>query len=249
MLRHYSREFPLVELNFTFYRPPTPEMLSRLADQAAPGFQFWVKLPRSLSHDEKTDDLDSFREAVETLRRRGQLLGVLCQLPQATHREQKHVSWLDRLAYEMSPYGLAVEFRHHSWSDPEVPRWLAERKVDLVSVDAPDLPGLYPSGPVHSCSTMYVRFHSRNGRNWYQSDKQRYDYSFSNAELGLWIEHLRRESPVIDKAFLLFNNCHRANAPLNARRMKELLARTAPELVLTSPAPSVPEPTQQLMFE
>jgi uncharacterized protein YecE (DUF72 family) len=248
MLRCYSREFPLVELNFTFYRPPTAEMLSRLADQVASGFQFWVKLPRSLSHDEKTDDLDSFREAVAALRRRGQLLGVLCQLPQATHRKQKHISWLDRLAYELGAFGLAVEFRHHSWFDPEVPRWLAERRIDLVSVDAPDLPGLYPSGPVHSRSTLYVRFHSRNGRTWYQSDKQRYDYSFSDAELTPWIDYLKVESPTINKAYLLFNNCHRANAPLNARRMRELLSRAAPPFVLASVV-SAPEPTQGLMFE
>ena len=32
MLSYYARQFPLVELNFTFYRPTTPEMLGRIAD-------------------------------------------------------------------------------------------------------------------------------------------------------------------------------------------------------------------------
>ena len=31
MLAHYCRHFPLVELNFTFYRMPTASMLGRLA--------------------------------------------------------------------------------------------------------------------------------------------------------------------------------------------------------------------------
>jgi uncharacterized protein YecE (DUF72 family) len=32
MLAYHPRHFPLVELNFTFYRPTTPEMLGRIAD-------------------------------------------------------------------------------------------------------------------------------------------------------------------------------------------------------------------------
>ena len=51
MLAYYSRRFPLVELNFTFYRPPTPEMLAKLAAQTPDGFQFLVKLPQSISHE------------------------------------------------------------------------------------------------------------------------------------------------------------------------------------------------------
>src|SRR5438067_1393579 len=57
MLAYYSRRFPLVELNFTFYRPPTPQMLAKLADQTPPGFRFLVKLPRTISHEQSPRDL------------------------------------------------------------------------------------------------------------------------------------------------------------------------------------------------
>jgi len=90
MLAHYVRHFPLVELNFTFYRLPTPAMLARLADQTPPGFQFVVKLPRTLSHDEDPRDLPPFRLAVEELRVRDRLLGLLGQLPQSTHDTERH---------------------------------------------------------------------------------------------------------------------------------------------------------------
>src|SRR5437588_3285795 len=72
MLGYYARQFPLVELNFTFYRPPTPDMLARMAGQTPPGFQFLVKLPRSISHDRSPDDIDCFRKAALELDRRGQ---------------------------------------------------------------------------------------------------------------------------------------------------------------------------------
>ena len=32
LLSYYAKHFPLVELNFTFYRPPTATMLARLAE-------------------------------------------------------------------------------------------------------------------------------------------------------------------------------------------------------------------------
>ena len=52
MLASYARSFPLVELNFAYYRVPTPAMLARMAGQTPDGFQFLVKLHRSLSHEQ-----------------------------------------------------------------------------------------------------------------------------------------------------------------------------------------------------
>src|SRR5262245_33382904 len=94
MLPYYSQHFPLVELNFTFYRAPTAAMLARIADLTPAGFQFLVKLPRSLSHEQRNDDLLTFRNAVKELQGREQLLGVLCQLPQSFHATRRNRTWL-----------------------------------------------------------------------------------------------------------------------------------------------------------
>jgi uncharacterized protein YecE (DUF72 family) len=247
LLTYYAQHFPLVELNFTFYRPPTATMLARLAEQTPEGFQFIVKMPRTLSHEKKPDDLPGFRLAVEELERRSRLLGVLCQLPQATHHLSRHRAWLERLAGELPRNRLAVEFRHHSWFHPEVNAWLGERGMHLVAVDVPDLPGLYPRGLVRSTPLLYVRFHSRHAGNWYQGDVNRYDYSFSDQELGEWIESIRQS--MSERVFLLFNNCKRSQAAANAQRMRELLERMAPEMELVVPFASPrQEPRQQLLF-
>jgi uncharacterized protein YecE (DUF72 family) len=250
MLSYYCRRFPLVELNFTFYRLPTPSMLARLADQTPAGFQFLVKMPRSLSHDETSGDLEAFRDAVNELKQRGQLLGLLCQLPQAAHDEARHRNWIEKLASEFAGYGLAVEFRHRSWNHPETLPWLAEKKLVPVSVDVPDLPGLFPTGLLEAGPLLYVRFHSRNAAKWYlkDKDKQRYDYHYSDDDLAEWIEALSR-SPHAERALLLFNNCYRSQAAQNAERIKELLLRLAPDLELVAPfATAETEPRQQLLF-
>src|SRR5262245_20949485 len=176
MLAFYCHHFPLVELNFTFYRLPTPAMLARLADQTPAGFQFLVKLPRTLSHDEDPRELSAFRDAVREVETRGRLAGLLCQMPQATHFGPRPQRWLERIAGELAGLHLAVEFRHASWARPDLPAWLQKQGLGLVAVDVPELPNLYPRGLVQSGPAVYVRFHSRNAGNWYRSDKDRYDF-------------------------------------------------------------------------
>jgi uncharacterized protein YecE (DUF72 family) len=248
MLAYYSREFPLVELNFTFYRPPTGDMLARIADQTPPGFQFLVKLPRTLSHEENPADLPGFRHAVEQLRARGKLLGLLCQLPQATHYTRRDLAWLERLGGELLGLGLAVEFRHRSWNRQDVADWLGKLQIDLVSVDAPDLPALFPRGLVRSTPNLYVRWHSRNADNWYAGDKDRYDYHYSDAELGEWIDDLAAAAPSAGRAVLLFNNCHRSQAVDNARRMRTLIGQSVPGLDVVQPTGTA-EPVQRSLFD
>jgi uncharacterized protein YecE (DUF72 family) len=250
MLDYYCRHFPLVELNFTFYHPPTAEMLTRPARRTPEGFQFLVKMPRVLSHERQLAALIPFRDAVAALHRRGRLLGLLCQLPQSAHHDRSALAWLDVLAHELAPYRLAFEFRHRSWQQADVAPWLEERGAELVSVDAPDLPGLYPSGLVRAGERIYIRLHSRNADNWYRSDKDRYDFDFTAPMLQEWITALRDSSATAGHALVLFNNCHRAHAAANAQRLRELLEQHAPELHIVQPftAPSE-EPRQRLLFD
>jgi uncharacterized protein YecE (DUF72 family) len=248
MLAYYAREFPLVELNFSFYRLPTTGQLAKLAAQTPAGFQFLVKIPRTLSHDRNPAELPAFREAVAELKDKGRLLGVLAQLPQSCHHDRDARAWVEFLGSGLGDCSLAVEFRHRSWARPDVPAWLADRGLDLVAVDVPELPGLYPRGLVRTSSTAYVRFHSRVAGNWYQSDKERYDYDYSDAELTGWVSALAADLPADGKALLLFNNCHRSQAVLNARRMRELVGRLAPQLGPVGPV-GPPEPQQRSLFD
>src|SRR5439155_839544 len=104
---------------------------------------------------------------------------------------------------------LAVEFRHRSWAVSDLSGWLGDLHLDLVAVDAPNLPGLFPSGWVQSSPRAYVRLHSRNGDNWYRSDKERYDYDYSDAELGDWVAEAEAREVLggTERALFLFNNC------------------------------------------
>jgi uncharacterized protein YecE (DUF72 family) len=249
MLKYYSRCFPLVELNFTFYRLPTPSMLARLAEQSPEPFQFIVKLPSTISHEEDPCDLAPFRLAVDELAQRGRLLSLLCQLPQASHDNLARRRWLKTVRDALAGYPLGVEFRHRSWHRPGVAEWLCEHGMDLVAVDVPDIPALYPRGLVESGARIYVRFHSRNAGAWYGSDKERYDYDYSDTEMQEWIHDLQRSPAGAERALLLFNNCQRNHAVINAQRMRELILRDAPALDVVEPPVMPAAPEQRLLFE
>ena len=248
-LAHYCRFFPLVELNFTFYRPPTAAVLARFADGTPPGFQFLVKVPHSISHEQSRRDLPGLRPALAPLEQRGKLAGLLCQFPQSAHYDGRTRGWLRTLATEFAGLRAAVEFRHRSWARPDVPLWLAEHGMGLVAVDVPYLRGLYPRGWVQAGTRAYVRFHSRVAANWYEGDKERYDFLYSDADLNEWIDEAAgAQAAGTQETLFLFNNCHRGQAVVNARRMQELIARRAPQLELV-PSFGAPPSVQRSLFE
>jgi uncharacterized protein YecE (DUF72 family) len=248
MLGCYARHFPLVELNYTFYRPPTASALAALAEKTPPGFRFVVKIPQTISHERRPDDLPSFRLAAGELARRGKLAGVLLQLPQSNHYGKHNLNWLASLAKPLEGLRPAVEFRHHSWARPEVPRWLAGHGMDLVAVDVPTLPGLYPRGWVQAADRAYVRLHSRNAGNWYAGEKSRYDYLYPDDELAGWVDETVAHAANTGEALFLFNNCHGGQAAYNARRLAALFARRAPELPVVAPSGG-PSHVQRTLFE
>ncbi len=250
MLPYYVTRFPLVELNYTFYRVPGPEELARLAERTPAGFQFVVKLHQSLTHEHQFANARPFRQALESLARRGQLLMLLAQYPQRFHHDSSSLNQLQALADRFAGFSLAVEFRHVSWHQPEVEEWLRERGLHLVSVDAPTIPALYPSGLVQSGRLLYARFHSRRISSWYASDdKNRYDYLYSDEELREWLNALRSRVPLADRALLLFNNCLRSQAAVNAQRLAELLRGLGPNFQVVEPfAPPLPDGRQGQLF-
>ncbi|HEY1380176.1 MAG TPA: DUF72 domain-containing protein [Gemmataceae bacterium] len=248
LLTHYARHFPLVELNFTFYRTPTAESLVRLADRTPAGFQFAVKLPKSLTHDRRPEELGQFREAVAALHAQGRLAGTVAQFPQAAHNTPAARRWLVYLGRELAGLRLAVEFRHVSWSDMRVPAWREGHGVGLIAVDVPELPLLYPCGLVCSGRRIHVRFHSRNPAAWYGSDVERHDYDYSDAECREWAAALRNGAGAADEAVLVFCNCVGTQGLDSARRMAAAVAECGPELAVVEPfAAAVPQ--QRSLFE
>lgn len=240
MLAFYAGRFPAVELNFTWYQMPRADALDRMRRRVPPSFCFAVKLNRTLTHEvsptEWRGNARRFRDGVAPLIQSGQLGAVLVQLPPSFHRSLDHRRYLANLLDALAGLPLAVEFRHASWAvgpaAEKVAAAMAARRVALVAVDSPRLPGLYPPpqmapfGMVTHPGLFYLRLHGRNARGWRSGNmQQQFDYDYSDAELREWTDG--RVPNMADQAargLIFFNNHVRGQAPRNAEMLVERLA-------------------------
>ena len=136
MLAFYAEHFNTVEVNYTFYRMPTPALLEGWSQGTPDGFTFTLKAPRRITHDSKLQRCEDLTRAFcQTALTLGTKLGVLLfQLPPTFKRDDGVLTSF----LELLPEGVraAVEFRHASWHDDAVFEALRRRNVALCIADS-----------------------------------------------------------------------------------------------------------------
>jgi uncharacterized protein YecE (DUF72 family) len=211
-LAHYATVFDTVEVNTTFYRLARPAAVAAWVAETPGDFLFAVKASRYLTHMKRLTDMDRgvrrLYEGIAPLVDSPKLGPMLWQLPHTFHRDD------DRLAFalERLPAGdHCFEFRHPSWFTPPVYDLLRTHGAALVYGDDPRRPF---QELVLTAPWTFLRFHhGARGRRG----------NYSEAELREWaarIRAVRSEAAV----FAYFNNDWEGFAPLNARRLRMLLA-------------------------
>src|SRR5262245_53780604 len=120
MLRFYASRFPAVEINNTFYRMPSRELLARWVEETPAGFTFVLKAPQRITHQGRLKNTgDPLGFFLETAGAMGARLGpLLFQLPPNFQKDVERLrACLGLLPKERR---AACEFRHDSWTDSEV---------------------------------------------------------------------------------------------------------------------------------
>jgi uncharacterized protein YecE (DUF72 family) len=147
-LRWYAERFDTVEIDSTYYRMPTPELVGQWASRVPEGFVFHVKafapmtrhpvrlevLPPELRDGVRADAKGRvdrmprearaevfrlFREALEPMRAAGSLGGILLQLAPYVVYKEHSLEYLEWAQEQLPGDDLLVEFRHRSWLDDE----------------------------------------------------------------------------------------------------------------------------------
>lgn len=235
-----AKYFDTVEINSSFYHPPTPETarswLRRIAHN--PHFIFTAKLYRSFTHERgkaTAEDERLFREGIDPLMEAGKLGAVLLQFPWSFKNESKERAYLSRLAERFKDYPLVVELRHESWNHPRILQTLEDLGVGLCDIDQPQFANsIKPSAEVTS-SIGYIRLHGRNYQNWFREEAnvlERYDYLYSHDELEPWVGRIKQVAEKAKQTFVITNNHARGQSLVNAF---EILAHLEAERV---PGPS-----------
>jgi len=231
MLGSYAAMFPVTEVTHTWYQMPKADAVERLRRQVPAEFLFSALLTRTLTHEvdrgQWRREVARYRDGIAPLLQTRQLVAVLAQFGEDFDRSLEHRQYLAALLDELAGVPLAVEFRHDSWVHGRVSAELERRKVTLVSVDAPPLPGFFPSlSVVTNPELFYVRFHGRNAPGWRSGSLvQQCTYDYRDEELQEWIDD--RILSMAERArcgVVFFTNHPFGHAVRNARRLGELLA-------------------------
>src|SRR5439155_13009837 len=121
-LAFYSRAFDIVEVNMTYYRIPQPRVLEQMEKKTPPEFRFVVKLNHAMTHERTADRAvyQEFLRAIEPLRDAGKFEGLLAQFPWAFRHGRPSLDHLRLLRENLPGMPLFVEFRHDSWTAPDV---------------------------------------------------------------------------------------------------------------------------------
>jgi uncharacterized protein YecE (DUF72 family) len=137
-LPYYASRFPTVEINYTFYRMPTPKLVAGWRAQVPPEFRFTLKAPKRITHDRRlraADVADSLQGFIAAATELGpQLAALLFQLPP---NFKKDIGVLNEFLSLLPPKTTAAfEFRHESWLDHAVYDALRARNVALCIADS-----------------------------------------------------------------------------------------------------------------
>jgi uncharacterized protein YecE (DUF72 family) len=228
MLEFYAKHFPAVEINSTYYHIPPARNMAAMAKRAEGRLEFAVKAHQDMTHarEKLNSALPAFREAIQPLREAGALGCVLLQFPFSFKATAENSAFLRRIAGELAPDPVVVEFRHRSWTTDETFGLLRELGVAYCCVDEPRLPNLPPPVVRATAPMAYVRFHGRNRQKWWTHAEawERYDYLYSEAELLEWVPKIRSLADITQNCYAFFNNHARGQAVTNAQMLLRLLS-------------------------
>jgi uncharacterized protein YecE (DUF72 family) len=207
-LPFYAQAFNTVEINMTFYRLPSREILANWAALTPPGFTFTLKANRRITHLSRLrnvgHDVSFFYRLAETL---GDKAGcILFQLPPALTRDDALLE--DFLAVLSPEHKNVIEFRDASRYAEDIYYRLRRHGIGFCVVSSAKV----PPDAVLTSDTAYFRFHGLTGG---------YRHNYSDEELRHWAGVIRSTGGA--RTFVYFNNDYQAFAVRNGLRLREIL--------------------------
>src|SRR5512146_549183 len=171
---------------------------------------------------------DRFLAALEPLRATDKLGAILLQFPPWFPISRANKAYIVSCAERVAPRRVCVEFRNRTWmtedNQQETLDFLSAHNLPYVCVDEPQgYPNSVPPVLAATSDLAVVRLHGHSDQ-WQSKDiQQRFRYRYDDKELEEWAGQVRRLANDADETHVVFNNCYRDYAHVNAREMERLL--------------------------
>jgi uncharacterized protein YecE (DUF72 family) len=214
-LQRYSHTFRCAEINSSFHRPHAAATYAKWAKSTPGNFRFAVKLPRTITHDQRLRrsrvPLERFLDEVSGL---GRKLGpLLVQLPPSLDFNGRVVGRFFELLRRYHDGAVVCEPRHETWFSPRAEALLIRFKVARVAADPPPAPGADSFGGW--TELVYYRLHGAPRKYWSR---------YASDYLGALGRAMRSTSRAAD-VWCVFDNTASGAALENAWELNELLGQ------------------------
>ena len=167
-IEYYATQFRCVEIDATFYRPPSQKNVDTWNRRTPEGFQFAAKTPRVITHEKiLVDALDDMGYFLDTMSGLGKKLGpLLLQFPyfnkQAFAGPAPFLERLDDFLSQLpKDFRYVVEVRNKWWVKPPLQKLLQSHGVALAWVEQAWMPKAkewFPKTGGPTADFAYVRF-------------------------------------------------------------------------------------------
>ena len=178
---------------------------------------------------EVTDEAwNRFLSALEPLRQAGKLGAILMQFPPWFPIGRANKQYIVDCAERVAPRRVCVEFRNRTWmtedNQKETLDFLSAHHLPYVCVDEPQgYPNSIPPVLAATSDLAVVRLHGQSD-NWdAKTVQERFNYRYSDKELEKWAGNVKKLAEDAAETHVVFNNCYRDYAHVNAQRMEALL--------------------------
>jgi uncharacterized protein YecE (DUF72 family) len=165
-LQRYAAIFNAAEINSSFHRPHAEGTYRKWSHCVPEGFQFAVKLPRAITHD---DRLRRARAPLQQFLTESAGLGaargpLLVQLPPSFEFDRRVADrFFDVLRGSFNGH-VVCEPRHATWFDNNAQRILEAYRIARVAADPPPVPGGDRPGGWNGL--IYYRLHGSPRKYW-----------------------------------------------------------------------------------
>jgi len=259
-LRYYASQFPLVEVDATYYALPAEQTARAWAERTPAGFTFNIKafslftrhptpvraLPADLREaagqsgkdrvylkdvDPAVTEAawDRFLAALEPLREAGKLGAILLQFPPWFPIGQANREYILACARRAAPRRVCVEFRNRTWMTEDNQRetlaFLSGHQLPYVCVDMPQgYPSSIPPVLAVTGDLAVVRMHGHSDKWTSKEISEKFGYLYREDEIGEWAPKIRGLAADAGVTHVVFNNCYRDYATVNARQLADRLS-------------------------
>jgi uncharacterized protein YecE (DUF72 family) len=247
-LRYYATQFPVVEVDATYYALPRKEQARLWAERTPDDFVFDVKahaLMTGQPSEVKRLPKGLREELPEKLKEKARIYGkdlpgelqdqlgaVFLQFPRWVFPSNETRDQILDAKQRLGDILLTVEFRHGSWFNEKnaerTLRFLTENQVPYVIVDEPQgfKSSVPPVAAVSSPELAVFRFHGRRTDTWEKPNippSERFRYLYDEDELADWAPRIAEAARSTKQAHALMNNCSGNYGTTNAIQLADLL--------------------------